>query len=120
MGWEHAAVTARKIRIIFMDMCNASALLLDRACLGHVGMGALDGRGQSLYVNSQMAQIAIELVNPRGQGVGRTGSFATQAQTGVVRDASRASQLRLGLELLEFVFGDSKADHSGPAPETHR
>src|ERR1035441_9788375 len=99
MGWAHAAVTVRKIRNIFMDMYSASALLLDRACLCHVGMVALDDRGQSLYVNSEMAQIAIELENPRGQGVGRTGNFATQAQSGVVRDASRASRLRLGLEL---------------------
>jgi hypothetical protein len=54
-------------------MCNAFAVLLDRACLDHGGIGALDGRRQSLYVNSQIAQIAIELVNPRIQVVGMTG-----------------------------------------------
>jgi hypothetical protein len=39
-------------------------MLLDRVYLGHVGMCAFDDRGQSLYVNSEMTQIAVELVNP--------------------------------------------------------
>lgn len=65
-------------------MCNAFALLLDRACLDHGGIGALDDRNQPVYVNSQIPQIAIELVNPRVQVVRMTGWFAAQAQTGVV------------------------------------